>query len=136
MVLYCTCNRTGSCRGCACVKARKECSNCLLLPSKLGSCSNISSTPIPSTVTHTVNQLATNTTLHPTLALNSSSASCGSATRALNATSESGVTVWCSRYFSYFHSANELYFKPTMSTAAPDLPTNEHTCIFLGDLLC
>ena len=37
----CRCNRTGSCKGCACVKAGKPCSNCL--PSKLGSCANRSS---------------------------------------------------------------------------------------------
>ena len=46
MVLCCRCNRTGSCRGCACVKAGKRCSNCL--PSKLGSCLNVSSSVTPS----------------------------------------------------------------------------------------
>ena len=45
MVLCCRCNRTGSCRGCACVKAGKRCSNCL--PSKLGSCLNVSSSVTP-----------------------------------------------------------------------------------------
>ena len=40
MVLCCRCNRTGQCRGCACVKAGNLCSNCL--PSRLGSCSNVS----------------------------------------------------------------------------------------------
>ena len=40
MVSRCRCNRTGSCRGCACVKARKSC-----LPSKLGTCLNVSTTP-------------------------------------------------------------------------------------------
>ncbi len=34
----CKCNRTGSCKGCACVKAKRLCKNCL--PSKLGSCAN------------------------------------------------------------------------------------------------
>ena len=34
----CKCNRTGSCKGCACVKAGNLCTNCL--PSKLGSCVN------------------------------------------------------------------------------------------------
>ena len=34
----CRCNRTGSCKGCACVKAGIPCTNCL--PSKLGSCVN------------------------------------------------------------------------------------------------
>ena len=43
----CKCNRTGSCKGCACVKAGKPCANCL--PSKLGSCTNSSSTQKPST---------------------------------------------------------------------------------------
>ena len=70
MVLCCRCNRTSSCRGCACVKARRQCSNCL--PSKLGSCSNISSTPTPSTATPTMNQSATHTMPSLTLASNSS----------------------------------------------------------------
>ena len=74
MVLCCRCNRTGSCRGCACVKARKQCSNCL--PSKLGRCSNISSTPIPSAATPTTNQSTTNTTLLLTSASNGSPTSC------------------------------------------------------------
>ena len=34
----CRCNRTGSCKGCACVKACNPCTSCL--PSKLGSCVN------------------------------------------------------------------------------------------------
>ena len=34
----CRCNRKGSCKGCACVKAGKPCSSCL--PSKLGTCAN------------------------------------------------------------------------------------------------
>ena len=38
----CKCNRTGSCRGCACVKAGRPCTNCL--PSKLGSCLNTTTT--------------------------------------------------------------------------------------------
>ncbi len=38
----CKCNRTGSCRGCVCVKAKRPCANCL--PSKLGNCSNPSAT--------------------------------------------------------------------------------------------
>ena len=37
----CRCNRTGSCKGCACVKAGKPCTACL--PSELGSCVNKSS---------------------------------------------------------------------------------------------
>ena len=40
MVQCCKCNRTGQCRGCACVKAGRFCSNCL--PSRLGRCSNVS----------------------------------------------------------------------------------------------
>ena len=87
MVRCCRCNRTGSCRGCACVKAGKQCSNCL--PSKLGSCSNVSSTPTPGTVTPTVNQSATTTTLPLTPVSNSPLDSCGSATSAL---SENGAT--------------------------------------------
>ena len=87
MVLCCRCNRTGSCRGCACVKAGKQCSNCL--PSNLGSCSNVSSTPIPSMATPTVNQSATNRTMPLTPASNSPFASCGSAT---SAPTENGVT--------------------------------------------
>ena len=86
------CNRTGSCRGCACVKARRQCSNCL--PSKLGSCSNISSTPTPSTTTPTMNQSATNTNTMPslTLASNSSSALSGSAISAQSALRGNGAT--------------------------------------------
>ena len=34
----CKCNRTGSCKGCVCVKAGNPCTNCL--PSKLNSCVN------------------------------------------------------------------------------------------------
>ena len=52
MVLCCRCNRTGSCRGCACVKAGKRCSNCL--PSKLETCSNASPTPAPIAATLTL----------------------------------------------------------------------------------
>ena len=51
MVACCRCNRTGSCRGCACVKAGKPCTNCL--PSKMGTCLNVSATPAPSTTTGT-----------------------------------------------------------------------------------
>ena len=40
--MCCKCNRTGLCRGCACVKAGKPCVNCL--PSKLGNCVNASTT--------------------------------------------------------------------------------------------
>ena len=36
----CRCNRTGSCKGCACVKAGHSCTSCL--PSRLGSCENSS----------------------------------------------------------------------------------------------
>ena len=49
----CRCNKTGSCKACACVKAGKSCTNCL--PSKLGNCVNQStvsgrttSVPLPS----------------------------------------------------------------------------------------
>ena len=38
----CRCNRTGICKGCACVKAGIPCTNCL--PNRLGSCENCSST--------------------------------------------------------------------------------------------
>ena len=40
MVACCKCNRTGLCRSCACVKARRLCESCL--PSKLGNCANTS----------------------------------------------------------------------------------------------
>ena len=39
-MVCCKCNRTGLCRGCACVKARRLCESCL--PSKLGNCANTS----------------------------------------------------------------------------------------------
>ena len=38
MVNCCRCNRTGSCRNCACVKAGRSCQSCL--PSRLGHCLN------------------------------------------------------------------------------------------------
>ena len=90
MVLCCRCNRTGSCRGCACVKARRQCSNCL--PSKLGSCSNIPSTPTPSIATPTMNQSATNTMPSLTLTSNSSYALSGSAISAQSALRGNGAT--------------------------------------------
>ena len=40
MVVCCRCNRSGTCKGCACVKAKKPCENCL--PGKLGNCANSS----------------------------------------------------------------------------------------------
>ncbi len=49
----CKCNKTGSCRGCVCVKTGKSCTNCL--PSKLGTCSNPPTlTPLTTTTTGTV----------------------------------------------------------------------------------
>ena len=41
-MVCCRCNRSGHYRGCACVKAKKTCVNCL--PSKLGHCANRSTT--------------------------------------------------------------------------------------------
>ena len=38
----CKCNRSGQCKGCACVKAKNHCSNCL--PSRLGTCKNVPTT--------------------------------------------------------------------------------------------
>ena len=38
--MCCRCNRTGSCKGCACAKANKTCVSCL--PFKLGRCANTS----------------------------------------------------------------------------------------------
>ena len=49
MVQCCRCNRTGLCRGCACVKAGRRCINCL--PSKRGSCANTSVPPQPPPLT-------------------------------------------------------------------------------------
>jgi len=37
-MVCCRCNRSGYCRGCACVKAKRTCDNCL--PGKLGHCAN------------------------------------------------------------------------------------------------
>ena len=37
-MVCCKCNRSGSCKGCACVKAKQSCDSCL--PGKLGNCSN------------------------------------------------------------------------------------------------
>ena len=62
MVRFYRCNRTGFCRGCACVKAGRRCSNCL--PS-WGSCSNVSSTPTPGPTSNSIlapmNQTTTST---------------------------------------------------------------------------
>ena len=52
----CRCNRTGSCKGCACVKAGNPCTSCL--PGKLGSCANrppLSSCVQPPTVSTLIN---------------------------------------------------------------------------------
>ena len=52
MVNCCWCNRTGSCRNCACVKAGKPCQSCL--PSRLGHCLNASNNDgTPPTLTPT-----------------------------------------------------------------------------------
>ena len=57
MVQCCRCNRTGSCRRCACVKAGRHCVNCL--PSKLGTCSNC---PTPASSTAPATTQSSNTT--------------------------------------------------------------------------
>lgn len=50
----CRCNRAGSCKGCACVKAKQSCNNCL--PGKSGNCSNRPAAGSPSsTASKTVN---------------------------------------------------------------------------------
>ena len=66
-MVCCKCNKSGSCSGCACVKAGKSCVNCL--PSKLGNCVNVSPTgpgipcvPVPMPVP-TPMPLSTNTAL-------------------------------------------------------------------------
>lgn len=66
-MVCCKCNRTGSCRGCACIKAGKSCVN--WLPSKLGNCANVSPTspgtpcaPVPTPVSTPV-LFSTNTVL-------------------------------------------------------------------------
>ena len=46
MAVCCGCNRRGSCKGCACVKARRPCVNCQ--PSRIGSCQNTLSHHRPS----------------------------------------------------------------------------------------
>ena len=57
----CKCNRSGSCKGCACVKAKKSCDNCL--PGKLGNCTNC-----PPASTPTANPANTNPNL-PTITI-------------------------------------------------------------------
>ena len=58
----CKCNRTGSCKGCACVKAKQSCDNCL--PGKLGNCFNRSSAASsPLTATLTVNACSSSNSL-------------------------------------------------------------------------
>ena len=87
-MLCCRCNRTGSCRGCACVKVRRQCSNCL----QSWEAAQTSSTPTPNTATPTMNQSATNTMPSLTLASNSSSALSGSAISAQSALRGNGAT--------------------------------------------
>ena len=41
-MVCCRCNRSGFCKGCACVKAKRTCDSCL--PGKLGHCANNSTT--------------------------------------------------------------------------------------------
>ena len=58
----CRCNRTGFCKGCACVKAKKSCVNCL--PGKLGNCANRSTaTVMGSTNSHPEPLRDSNTTI-------------------------------------------------------------------------
>ena len=63
MVVCCRCNRTGQCRGCACVKAGKLCSSCL--PSRLGSCSNVGRRQDPASCETTTTTTTTTTTSTP-----------------------------------------------------------------------
>ena len=70
MVACCRCNWTGSCKGCACVKAGKPCSSCL--PSKMGTCLNVSSTPTPTPSTPDTTRTTSN---HSTPEHDSASAS-------------------------------------------------------------
>ena len=46
MVVCCKCNQTGQCKQCACLKAKKQCLDCLL--SHLGNCLNAPSTTVQS----------------------------------------------------------------------------------------
>ena len=81
MVACCRCNRTGSCRGCACAKAGNSCSNCL--PSKLGTCQNVSTTPV-----HTQSTAPPDTPQTP----NTRSTAPPDTTRTPNATMDANVT--------------------------------------------
>ena len=53
MPICCSCNSSGRCRNCSCVKAGRACSSCL--PSRLSRCENASS---PSLTTRTLSQPA------------------------------------------------------------------------------
>ena len=81
-MVCCKCNKTGSCKGCACVKAGNKCFNCL--PGKIGHCSNAT---IVLTTSHEVaaaniarqspaNISTTNVSLCTTLATSSQSNTC------------------------------------------------------------
>jgi hypothetical protein len=74
-MVCCRCNRAGLCRGCACVKAKRPCVNCL--PSKQGHCANIS-TAIPN-VTSNALAPSTSTTLSRTSRIH-----CSTSTSAVN----------------------------------------------------
>ncbi len=64
----CKCNRTGSCKGCACVKAKRLCMDCL--PTKLGNCVNTKTTQTESSTNSADAHLPSGSTrpiLRPTL---------------------------------------------------------------------
>ena len=61
-MVCCKCNRTGLCRGCACVKAGRSCVNCL--PGKLGNCANATpNVSMPSSSTRTTHTILTPTSI-------------------------------------------------------------------------
>ena len=118
MAQCCRCNRTGSCRRCACVKAGKGCSNCL--PSKLGNCSNVSSVqaPPPSVATSTTNWSASTTvpdasttSLRPAVSANrSSSSSSGIQSSASDSPCQCNSSISCSPPLPNFQPVSNPVF--------------------------
>ena len=109
-MVCCRCNRAGVCRGCACVKAKRPCVNCL--PSKQGNCANIS-TAIPNATSNAF--VPSTSTLSLTSRIHcSTSTSCSTYTSAINTSPVSTDSVG-----AYFAPAITQASPPTTSISTP-----------------
>ena len=107
-MVCCRCNRAGVCRGCACVKAKRPCVNCL--PSKQGNCANIS-TAIPNATSNAF--VPSTSTLSLTSRIHCST-SCSTYTSAINTSPVSTDSVG-----AYFAPAITQASPPTTSISTP-----------------